>query len=547
MNNKAGNRPNRTDVDRLPPYAGEVEAAALAAVLLDPIAGMNECEERGVGTDWFYDLRYQMIWGAMAALQKAGQAVEGVMVSQWLTEHQPAPADSTWTTILIGLPETGMAAQLGSYLDVLEGKRLERALVRAGTEMVSGVYSVEDGEKTDARALLARIERDILRLGEEATAERESHIKAIIEKVIGDMENYHRGHAQIRGVVTTGLDYLDKLTLGLGGRNGNYVVISARPGIGKTSLATQIATHAALDFVWWEPVLEKSVVDGRELLKPVIETLEDGKERIKCERKVGVPVGVFSLEMADAALVERMMFQRAGGDMQRWRTGFATNADLKPMVVATGKLSKGAIYIDDTGRCTIESLKAKARRMQRQYGIKLFVIDYIQLMKAGGKRFRDDRVQELSEISAELQALGKELKVPLLVLAQMNRDFEKDPTRRPRLSDLKDCGSIEQDADLVMFLYKPKLRDKEMETYNEAMEAVYGKNKADWSQRPRRINGLVAKNRYGPDGVCELLFQKSCTRFLDWVGWLKDNKQRDLAAGERESRGGDSELPMDEA
>lgn len=520
--------------DRLPPWAGEAEEAALACALLDPVMVLNECEERGVCGEWFYELKHQLIWSALSALHGAGGTVDMVTVSQWLTERQPAPEGSSWAEVMMALPEAVSAAGIGSYLDILEGKRLERALVRAGTEMVSGVYAVEAGEKTDARALLARIEREVLRLGEESVTEREKHIKEIIRGVIDDLEDYHRGRAQIRGIVTTGLEYLDKLLCGIGGRNGNYFVLSARPGIGKTSLATQVASYAALDHVWWDPVLEGG--------KPVVEVLEDGSERIKCERRQGMAVGIFSLEMADNALVERMIFQRARGDMQRWRTGFATNADLAPLVVATSKLAGGRIYVDDTGRCTIDSLKAKARRMRRQYGIRLFVIDYIQLMRAGGRRFRDDRVQELSEISAEIQAIGKELQVPFVVLAQMNRDFEKDPTRRPRLSDLKDCGSIEQDADVVTFLYKPKLGEGEEEKYDAAMERVYGK---DWSTYPQRINALVAKNRYGPDGVVQLLFQRSSTTFLDYNVWLKGNGEKELAAGERRGGGLPSNEEMD--
>jgi replicative DNA helicase len=152
-------------------------------------------------------------------------------------------------------------------------------------------------------------------------------------------------------------------------------------------------------------------------------------------------------------------------------------------------------------------------------------------MRAGGKRFRDDRVQELSEISGDIQSLGKELQIPFVVLAQMNRDYEKDPNRAPRLSDLKDCGSIEQDADLVGFLYKPKMREKEEEQYSAAMEAIYGD---DWSTYPVRQNLFFAKNRYGPTGIAQLLFQKSCTRFLDWVVWLKEHGQKTAALGERQ-------------
>src|SRR5262249_4295516 len=160
--------------------------------------------------------------------------------------------------------------------------------------------------------------------------------------------------------------------------------------------------------------------------------------------------------------------------------------------------------IDDEGCYVWESLKSKARRWYRQYGCKLFVIDYMQLQESGERRFRDDRVRELAEISKGVQRLGKELQVPIIEVAQMNRESEKDPNRKPRLSDLKDCGQIEQDGDVIGFLYQPKLSKEKEEFYESAMErAGYGQ---DWSAYPRRVNLLIAKARNGPTGDVELLF-----------------------------------------
>ena len=502
--------------DKLPPHALEAEAGALACALIDPLESLNRIEETRVTQDWFYDLRHQTLLQVLLDMQESGTHIDQVTLYQWLSDRAMLSQVGGWE--YVGkLPDlVPSAANLPQYLDILREKFLLRMMVRLGTDMVSSSYQIEQGQKTDPHELLARIERDILRLSEERAQVGEVRLKQIIARVIAGLEDYHRGHAQLRGV-TTGIEYVDKLLCGFGGPNGNYIVLSARPSLGKTSFATQLALHAALDYAWFEPVLENGVA------------VMDG-DKFKMKREVGIPVGIFSLEMSADALVQRMLFQRAQADMQRWRTGFAESADFPPLTKAAGELAKAPIYIDDTPRCTISSVRAKARRMWRQYGIKLFIIDYIQLMR-GGRRFREDRVQELAEISGELQSLGKELNVPFIVLAQMNRDYEKDPNRQPRLSDLKDCGSIEQDADVVGFLYTPKLKTAAKETYDLAMERVF---EHDWSKYPRRVNCIWAKNRYGPTGDSELLFQKSCTRFLDYNVWLKDHGYKEAALGEKQ-------------
>ena len=516
--------------NQLPPHAAEAEPAVLGCVLVsqqDAATVMNTCEERGVTAQWFYDLRYQTAWVAMAAMHGEGKPIDTVTLQQRLKDEGHLEELGGLAELMRWPGLVPSAANVEYYLELLEEKWLLRSVAKTGTGMVAEVYSVEAGEPTSARQVLARAEQEILRLGEEGQRTNERAIKAILWDVIQELEDYHRGHAQIRGI-SCGLEYFDKLAGGIGGKNGYQWVIAARPGVGKTSFAMQWAEYAALEYVWWDPVLQKEEATGK--LKPIIDVDGEGNQRIRCERRVGVPVGVFSLEMTATSLVQRMIFSRARADLQRWRTGYATSADLKPLEVAVGELGKGTVFIDDVGRCTIESLRAKARRMHRQHGIKLFVVDYLQLLRSGRQR-RDDRVQELTEISGDLFALGKELGVPFLILAQMNRDFEKEPNREPRLSDLKDCGAIEQDADLVGFLHYPKLTKEKEEQWDLVRRRRYGE---DWSKAPSRVNLLVSKYRHGPSGKpAELLFERSSTRFLDYYVWLKSEGEMQPALGEQ--------------
>jgi replicative DNA helicase len=226
------------------------------------------------------------------------------------------------------------------------------------------------------------------------------------------------------------------------------------------------------------------------------------------------------------------VFQRGRADKQRWRNGFATDADLIPLVKASDDICKAPIYIDDVP-CHVEQLCAKARQMHRQHGIELFIVDYIQLLYSQ-RDYKGDRVQELAYISRLLTLTAKALNVPFIVIAQMNRDAEKEPNREPRLSDLKDSGAIEQDADVVAFLYAPKLKEKAEEKYEEQMLAEYPAKGGgtDWSRAPKRINLLIAKYRNGPTGPCELLFHKSCMHFEDYAKWQKAKGYKAPAAGE---------------
>jgi replicative DNA helicase len=239
------------------------------------------------------------------------------------------------------------------------------------------------------------------------------------------------------------------------------VVIAARPSVGKTSLAMNIAEHVAID------------------------------ERI--------PVGVFSLEMTAESLVLRMLCSRSRVNLRNVRDGFLAERDFPKLTGAAGKLANAPLFIDDSAGLSILQLRAKARRMQQQYGIKLFVVDYLQLLHSTSRR-AENRQQEIADISGGIKSLAKELSVPVIVLSQLNRELERDKNRKPRLSDLRESGSIEQDADVVGLLYRPNSDDEDGGGPAAEDEAI-------------AVNLLIAKQRNGPTGDVNLTFLKPYTRF----------------------------------
>ena len=260
----------------------------------------------------------------------------------------------------------------------------------------------------------------------------------------------------LTGVGTGFIDF-DKMTTGLHG--GEMIVVAARPSMGKTSLAMNIAEYAAI------------------------------------EQKL--PVGVFSLEMTSESLVMRMLCSQARVNLRNVREGFLAERDFPKLTGAAGKLAGAPLFIDDSSGLSILQLRAKARRMWQQYGIKLFVIDYVQLLHSTARR-AENRQQEIADISNGIKSLAKELDVPVIVLSQLNRELEKDKDRKPRLSDLRESGAIEQDADLVCLLYKPSRGDDE--GAGEEQDAL-------------PVNLLIAKQRNGPTGDVHLTFLKAYTRF----------------------------------
>jgi len=214
---------------------------------------------------------------------------------------------------------------------------------------------------------------------------------------------------------------------------------------------------------------------------------------------------VFSLEMSASQLGARSIFQYAGADFQRFRTGFLKNEDIPGLIVAAEKVAAAPVWLDESSDRTILEIRAKARRWVMEHKIQILVIDYVGLVR-GTRNFRERR-DEVGEVSRGVKAMAKELDIPVLLLAQLNRDSEKNPYRVPQLSDLRDCGDLEQDADVVAILHPPKLTAEEQDAFDE---------KRDWAVRSNRVNLQVCKQRNGPTGKVELLFEKACMRFRDY-------------------------------
>jgi replicative DNA helicase len=302
------------------------------------------------------------------------------------------------------------------------------------------------------------VERDVLRISESRVQGQSNTIKDLVKKAINTIEDFHQRQGMLTGV-GTGFTDLDKMTSGLHG--GEMIVIAARPSMGKTSLAMNVAEHVSID--------------------------------------LKLPVGVFSLEMTSESLVLRMLCSRSRVNLRNVREGFLAERDFPKLTGAAGKLANAPLFIDDSSGLSILQFRAKARRMHQQYGIKLFVVDYLQLLHSTARR-AENRQQEIADISNGIKSLAKELNVPVIVLSQLNRELEREKNRKPRLSDLRESGAIEQDADVVGLLYKPSSDDEEGAQTAAEDEAV-------------PVNLLIAKQRNGPTGDVNLTFLKPYTRF----------------------------------
>jgi replicative DNA helicase len=443
-------------VDRLPPHSIEAERGVLGCVLLSPGDCLGVCIEKfKSGPELFYDLRHRHIYELLVEMYDHREAIDLLTVQQRLKDRNQLEAVGG-LVYLSGLPDAvPSAANLSYYADIIREKHLLRRMIQTCTEVVGQVYEYEG----EVDALLDEVERDVLRISEERVEEQTTTIKELVKNAISTIENFHQRQGMLTGLAT-GFPDLDKMTSGLHG--GEMIVIAARPSMGKTSLAMNIAEHVALE------------------------------ERL--------PVGVFSLEMTAESLVLRMLCSRSRVNLRNIRDGFLAERDFPKLTGSAGKLAGAPLFIDDTAGMSILQLRAKARRMTQQYGIKLFVIDYLQLLHSTSRR-AENRQQEIADISNGIKALAKELKVPMIVLSQLNRELEKDKNRKPRLSDLRESGAIEQDADLVALLYKPSSGDED------------DSDKSGLEQDAVPVNLLIAKQRNGPTGDVALTFLKAYTRF----------------------------------
>jgi replicative DNA helicase len=441
-------------VDRLPPHSVEAEQGVLGCALLSPPDSLGLCIEKfKSGSEVFYDLRHRTIYELLLEMYERKDAIDLITLQQALKDrgHLEGVGGLAY---LASLPDAvPSAANLEYYLDIVREKYVLRRMIGTCTEVVTRAYE-HQGEVDE---LLDEVERDILRISGDRVAAATTTMKELVHRAIHHIEAYHQRQGQLGGMGTGFVD-LDKMTDGF--HAGEMIVIAARPSMGKTSLAMNMAENVAVN--------------------------------------LKLPVGVFSLEMTSESLVMRMMSSLARVNARNIRDGFLSERDFAKLTTAAGQLAKAPLFIDDASGLSILQLRAIARRMHQQHGIKLFVIDYLQLLHSTARR-AENRQQEIADISNGIKALAKELKVPVIVLSQLNRELEKDKNRKPRMSDLRESGSIEQDADVVALLYKPSSGDED-EGPTPDQEAV-------------PVNLLIAKQRNGPTGDVHLTFLKSCTRF----------------------------------
>lgn len=434
--------------DRLPPQNIEAEQAVLGAIFLEP-SSLTMASEILIPED-FYRAAHQKIFNVMLKLNDEGKAVDLVTVTEELAAAKliEDTGGVSYLSELAGSVPT--AANIEYYARIVEEKSLLRRLIRTATEIASDGYSREDEVET----LLSEAEKNILAVAQRKNAGAFHNIKDVLVRTYDNIELMHQRVGDITGIAT-GFAELDKMTAGF--QRNDLIIVGARPSVGKTAFALNIASNVAT--------------------------------------KTGENVAIFSLEMGAEQLVMRMLCSEGNIDAQRLRTGSLTDEDWGKLTMAMGSLSNSGIFIDDTPGVRISDIRSKCRRLKQEHGLGMILIDYLQLILGSG-RSGENRQQEVSEISRSLKQLARELQVPVIALSQLSRGVEQRQDKRPMMSDIRESGSIEQDADIVAFLYRDDYYDKESENKNI-------------------IEIIIAKQRNGPTGTVSLAFVKEYNKFVN--------------------------------
>lgn len=526
---KNGRRKHGPTLDRLPPHSIEVERGVLSCCLQDPAAALGVLTEQVRGNaQVFYDLRHQTIFNVLREMYDNHTGIDLITVMEVLKKRDTLDQIGG-IPYLSELQDTApSAANLDFYLRILKEKFLLRQMLAI---CASAALRVQE-HTGPVESVLLEIESEMSKLTETETPQTEQHIKQVMQGVLADMEEWHysRGSQQLRGLPTgpKGV-YLDKVLMGI--RDTHYVTVAGRPGEGKSSWAMNLAEYLAADYVWRKPTGKKQTNAAGVMV--------DETEEVK-----GIPVGVFTIEMDNESLGYRLLFGRAGVSEAKFNQGFAPKGTQEKLTLAAAQLAATNIYLDDSTGQTINQIAAKARRMARQHGIKLFILDYLQLCVSDNPR--DEERIKLDKISKKIMALKKQLKVPWLVLAQLNRNIETDGRgrdRQPLLSDLAGSGAIEQDSDKVIIIRKTPRRevdeapeDKDGQATGlsdgEILDTVARRLELAWDEKPTRMDLWVVKNRRGPRGHAQFVFQNNLCRFEDWHLWKVRHGMEERKEGE---------------
>lgn len=444
------------DIHRLLPASADAEKGILCSILLAPKEVAGLCVEKGIRKEHFHIPAHNSIYELLQEMYDGRRAIDVITLTQELRDRKllDQVGGAAFVTELFTFLPT--AANAGYYIEIVEEKFTLREIIRVCTEYAARSYD----EQSEVTTLLDEVETRVLAISQERYKDKVATMKDQVMAAILAIEELYANKGGLTGFAT-GLTALDKMCDGL--HRQEMFVIAARPSMGKTALAMNMAEHVALE-------LKK-------------------------------PVAVFSLEMSSSQLVQRLLCSRARVNLEQIRNGFLSERDFPALTAAASRLAESKIYIDDTAGLSILELRAKARRLKSQHGIEAIFIDYLQLLRSTSRRAQENRQIEIAEISSGIKALAKELDIPIVVLAQLNRNPESrggESKGRPRLSDLRESGSIEQDADVVGLLVR---------------EEYYAENDEERKEAEGKATLIIAKQRNGPVGDVPLTFLKQYTRF----------------------------------
>ncbi|HEB92603.1 MAG TPA: replicative DNA helicase [Gammaproteobacteria bacterium] len=442
-----------TEALKVAPQSIEAEQSVLGGLMLDNNAWDKIAD--AITEEDFYRRDHRLIFRAVAALAARTEPFDVITLSEWLNTQ--GLLDDAGGLAYLGTlaKDTPSAANISAYAAIVRERSVLRQLISVGNEISSSGYQTE-GRSTEE--LLDNAERQVFQIAEQGARGKQGFvaIKDLLVKAVDRIDTLFQQDNPITGV-PTGWNDFDEMTSGL--QRGDMVIVAGRPSMGKTTFAMNIAEHAAI--------------------------------------KSGLPTAVFSMEMPGESLAMRMLSSLGRIDQHRVRTGKLEDDDWPRLTSAVGLLAEAPMFIDDTPALSPNELRARVRRLAREHGqLGLIVIDYLQLMQVHGSS--ENRTNEISEISRSLKALAKEMDVPVVALSQLNRSLEQRPNKRPVMSDLRESGAIEQDADVIVFIYRD-------EVYNEDSD----------SKGVAEI--IIGKQRNGPIGTTRLTFLGQFTRFENFI------------------------------
>ncbi len=440
------------DRQKVPPHSVQAEQSLLGGLLLDNRA-WDQIADLLTESD-FYRREHRLIFSAIGALIERGDPCDVITLSEWLEANSQLDDVGGLSYLGTLAKDTPSAANIRAYANIVRDNSVLRQLAEVGTEIANSAYFTEG---RDTPSLLDNAEKLVFRISDQGVTRGSGFhdIKELLTRAVDRIDMLFHQDNPLTGV-STGFTEVDEMTAGL--QASDLVIVAGRPSMGKTTFAMNIAEHAAI--------------------------------------KDNVPVAVFSMEMPGEQLAMRLMSSLGRIDQTKVRTGKLDDDDWPRLTSAVSILSRAPLFIDDTPALSPTELRARARRLKREHDLGLIVIDYLQLMQVPGSN--ENRTGEISEISRSLKALAKELKVPVIALSQLNRSLEQRPNKRPVMSDLRESGAIEQDADVIMFIYRDEVYDEDSPDKGTA-------------------EIIIGKQRNGPIGMRRLTFLGMHTRFENFT------------------------------